>query len=731
MRRLYVAVLCKGMYSPPHRLDPAQSCSLEASADKGQTEGHGDEKIGEWELSQAATLSMGVEGGGTDFGQGSEKTVVSCKDAGGARGALHAAGLYLSELERVCSELGRCNDMSAAGGGQVHGAARDSGDVRQESWANMAVSGEAVGKACRRLRELEVLAVFLCGVMLEVVRESIHAARGGVGGSGDAAQYMGGWWRGFGREQAVSMLERVGSCGESVLREGPEATGLSTLKTLLVHLIGILYTRIGVCALEEGDAMRTESDGERHASAARARETVARRRCAWVLVRALRADAAPALKLAVVDALTRACQCPEAVDRKAPGAIDSATVRELCHGALILASDADPEVRAAAAQCVQASILLAVAARQPAKALVGLRAALSRLADSCPASSRPPQHHQQQQTPLPVQATVADRYMEILGSVSHVLLLYPVRLISSKMLLDSMGEELGLPTWLRLLVAGKGGGGANVAAMRSVDLQRVMAFFAQRSQADMLSVLPRLFAISSSSTKTRGDGGGEKGTREVGTGVLECGEGLERAREDGGVGGRGGGRMLSAGRSLAEEGLMWAVVEASRLLIRSKLRSSFGGPVQTFEALEHMLLEACTRAEMDGHMLEKDTGVGGGGGGAQWHKALRMLLLFVGHLERLVFSAYEASVVLPPASVSSTKFFRANRKVCEDWFGRLRKVVLVYARTVCLCMCVCVYVCGVGGWVGVGLCVCVFDGKLLSYRRSRVPQPSHRRRTAF
>ncbi len=60
---------------------------------------------------------------------------------------------------------------------------------------------------------------------------------------------------------------------------------------------------------------------------------------------------------------------------------------------------------------------------------------------------------------------------------------------------------------------------------------------------------------------------------------------------------------------------MWAVVEASRLLIRSKLRSSFGGPVQTFEALEHMLLEACTRAEMDGHMHERDAVTGGGGAG--------------------------------------------------------------------------------------------------------------------
>jgi hypothetical protein len=33
--------------------------------------------------------------------------------------------------------------------------------------------------------------------------------------------------------------------------------------------------------------------------------------------------------------------------------------------------------------------------------------------------------------------------------------------------------------------------------------------------------------------------------------------------------------------------------------------------VQTFEGIEHMLLEACTRAEMDEHMLEKEGARGG------------------------------------------------------------------------------------------------------------------------
>jgi len=41
----------------------------------------------------------------------------------------------------------------------------------------------------------------------------------------------------------------------------------------------------------------------------------------------------------------------------------------------------------------------------------------------------------------------------------------------------------------------------------------------------------------------------------------------------------------------ADTAQLWAVVEAARFCVRARLRSSFGGPMQTLEALEHMLLE--------------------------------------------------------------------------------------------------------------------------------------------
>ena len=50
---------------------------------------------------------------------------------------------------------------------------------------------------------------------------------------------------------------------------------------------------------------------------------------------------------------------------------------------------------------------------------------------------------------------------------------------------------------------------------------------------------------------------------------------------------------------------------------------------------------------------------------------MRILLDFVEELQKHVYNAYEGSVILPPASRQSTLFFRANKKVCEDWFSRI------------------------------------------------------------
>jgi hypothetical protein len=54
---------------------------------------------------------------------------------------------------------------------------------------------------------------------------------------------------------------------------------------------------------------------------------------------------------------------------------------------------------------------------------------------------------------------------------------------------------------------------------------------------------------------------------------------------------------------------LWSVVEAARLCVRGRLRTSFGGATSTFEALEHMLLEACAREDIELRCLYLDANV--------------------------------------------------------------------------------------------------------------------------
>ncbi|KAL2328900.1 hypothetical protein Fmac_022327 [Flemingia macrophylla] len=116
-------------------------------------------------------------------------------------------------------------------------------------------------------------------------------------------------------------------------------------------------------------------------------------------------------------------------------------------------------------------------------------------------------------------------------------------------------------------------------------------------------------------------------------------------------------------------GAWWAVQEAARYCIATRLRTNLGGPTQTFAALERMLLDIA-------HLLQLDNEQGDGnlsmiGSSGAHLLPMRLLLDFVEALKKNVYNAYEGSVILPPATRQSTLFFRANKKVCEDWFSRI------------------------------------------------------------
>ncbi|WJX45533.1 Serine/threonine-protein kinase smg1 [Trifolium repens] len=116
-------------------------------------------------------------------------------------------------------------------------------------------------------------------------------------------------------------------------------------------------------------------------------------------------------------------------------------------------------------------------------------------------------------------------------------------------------------------------------------------------------------------------------------------------------------------------GAWWAVQEAARYCISTRLRTNLGGPTQTFAALERMLLDIAHLLQLDNEQNDGNLSMIGSSGAHLL--PMRLLLDFVEALKKNVYNAYEGSVILPSATRQSSVFFRANKKVCEDWFSRI------------------------------------------------------------
>ncbi|CAL1372471.1 unnamed protein product [Linum trigynum] len=116
-------------------------------------------------------------------------------------------------------------------------------------------------------------------------------------------------------------------------------------------------------------------------------------------------------------------------------------------------------------------------------------------------------------------------------------------------------------------------------------------------------------------------------------------------------------------------GAWWAIHEAARYCIATRLRTNLGGPSQTFAALERMLLDVAHLIQLDVEQNDGNLSIIGSSGAHLL--PMRLLLEFVESLKKNVYNAYEGSSILLPATRQSSLFFRANKKVCEEWFSRM------------------------------------------------------------
>lgn len=185
--------------------------------------------------------------------------------------------------------------------------------------------------------------------------------------------------------------------------------------------------------------------------------------------------------------------------------------------------------------------------------------------------------------------------------------------------------------------------------LHSQQLVSILSFLSQRWNVPLSSWIQRLIHTCQSSDHVHVnqlEDGGDSGIDGSGLDIRFDNDILE---------------IISTVNILA--GAWWAINEAARYCITTRLRTNLGGPTQTFAALERMLLDVAHVLHLDSEQCD---------GSSHAHLLpMRLLLDFVEALKKNVYNAYEGSTVLPQATRQSSLFFRANRKVCEEWFSRI------------------------------------------------------------
>eukprot|EP00833_Pecoramyces_ruminatium_P007787 jgi/Orpsp1_1/1181819/evm.model.c7180000078755.1 len=118
----------------------------------------------------------------------------------------------------------------------------------------------------------------------------------------------------------------------------------------------------------------------------------------------------------------------------------------------------------------------------------------------------------------------------------------------------------------------------------------------------------------------------------------------------------------------------WAIWEMARYCILSKLKTTFGNAQQTFEFIEHSLNRIWKIKENINNyenlkFLNKT-------------KYLGYLIPFIDILELQIYNAYEGTALDKPAGFArnNTTFFSINCRVCDEWFLRIRKLIILDSK---------------------------------------------------
>ncbi|CAO3636665.1 unnamed protein product [Cunninghamella blakesleeana] len=120
----------------------------------------------------------------------------------------------------------------------------------------------------------------------------------------------------------------------------------------------------------------------------------------------------------------------------------------------------------------------------------------------------------------------------------------------------------------------------------------------------------------------------------------------------------------------------WSIWEISRYCILSRLRTPFGGPQQTFAAFEKTL---------HSFLNVKNTSVQQQ---LQYQRSLSITLLLLDRLEIQIYHASSSDPAnnttnpLPNVPKPSFTFFSTNRKTCQDYFTRIRPLMIQSAKIV-------------------------------------------------